>query len=437
MYHNKILAGQRLRNLEDNEIVRKGKANKGIVGKNRTGVVLDNEMFSKHILTLGSIGSGKSNLMYHICNAVLKDLSEDDLVIFFDAKGDYIKEFYRENDIVIGNQKKFAEYKVSSWNIFEDILAVDDDEMEDIAREVVSGLFSKNIESNSGSSTFIMGARDIFTAIVVALVRDFKKGKREVWTNRKLKRFICQSDVTRIRSFISRYKDLAWATSYIMSDTSATTQSYLSQLYMNVQEILSGPFAMEGNFSINKAVQNRGGKSIFLEYDISNANTLKPVYTLLIDLAIKESLGKPKLGGNIYFILDEFPLIPKLQYMDNALNFGRSLGVKIIAGIQNVGQVENTYGSELAMSILSGFSTFFSFKLFDEKSRRIISERHGKNSMKVSFVSTNSNKGVNDVIEYRSVIEDWDITQLNVGQCIVSSLNEDPFFFYPLEYVGK
>lgn len=437
MYHNEILEGQSLRHLKENEVVRKGKAKKGIIGQNRTGLVLDDEIFSKHILTLGSIGSGKSNLMYHICSTVLKDLGEDELVIFFDAKGDYLKEFYRENDIIIGNEKRLPQYKISSWNIFEDILAANDEEVEDVAREIVSGLFSKNLESGNGSNTFVMGARDIFTAIIIALVRDFKKGKREVWTNRKLKRFICKSDVTRLRDFILRYKDLAWATSYIMSDTSATTQSYLSQLYMNVQEILSGPFAMEGDFSISRAVQDRGAKSIFLEYDISNANTLKPIYTLLIDLAIKESLGNPRLGGNIYFVLDEFPLIPKLQYMDNALNFGRSLGVKIIAGIQNVGQVENTYGSDLAMSILSGFSTFFSFKLFDEKSRKIISERHGKNNTKISFVSTNNNKGVNDVIIEKNVIADWNITQLQVGQCIVSALNEEPFFFYPIMYETK
>lgn len=437
MINSSVINGQELRNLEDGTIIRKGKAKKGIRGANNTGLVLDNELFSKHIIALGSIGSGKSNLMYHICDAVIKDLQKDDLVIFFDAKGDYLKEFYRNGDIVIGNKNRLPDYEISGWNIFEDILAAPENEMEDVAREIVSALFSKNLEAGNGSSSFVMGARDIFSAILIALVRDFRSGRREVWNNRKLKRFICKSDVARLRNFILRYKDLAWATSYIMSDTNATTQSYLSQLYMNVQEVLTGPFAIEGNFSISKAVQNRGGKSIFLEYDISNANTLKPIYTLLIDLAIKESLGNPKNGGNVYFILDEFPLIPKLNYMDNALNFGRSLGVKIIAGIQNVGQVEATYGSDLGMSILSGFSTFFCFKLFDEKSRRVISERHGKNKMKISILSTNTYKGMSDIIEDRNVIEDWDITQLNVGQCIVSSLNENPFFFYPLEYIGK
>ena len=113
------------------------------------------------------------------------------------------------------------------------------------------------------------------------------------------------------------------------------------------------------------------------------------------------------------------------------------LGVKVIAGIQNVGQVDDTYTPALAQSILSGFGTYFSFKLFDEKSRKIISERHGKNRVKESILSTNTFKGVNDNVIEGNVIEDWDIVKLNVGQCIVSMLNEEPFIFYPLEYISN
>lgn len=158
------------------------------------------------------------------------------------------------------------------------------------------------------------------------------------------------------------------------------------------------------------------------------------MYTVLLDLAMKEALGRNDKGGNVYFILDEFPLIPKLSYIDNALNFGRSLGVKVLAGIQNVGQVEHTYTESMATSLMSGFSTMFAFKLFDEKSRHMISQRYGKNRTLTSVISSNSHKGINDSILDTNVIEDWDITTLNVGQCIVSMLNEEPFIFNPVKY---
>lgn len=435
MINRTVIEGQELKKLSPGTVIRKGKAKKGIVGLESTGIVLDNELFSKHIITLGSIGSGKSNLMYHIANSVLKDITEDDLVIFFDAKGDYLKNFHRDGDIVIGNKQSIdIECELQYWNIFSDILLSGKDEINDYIRETSSALFKKHIQQ-SQNPTFLMGARDIFSALLTSIIRDLKDDEID-WNNKKLKEYINKSTRKTIGLKLCDYDDLQWATSYI-SEKGATTQSYLSPLFMVVQEVLAGPFAQIGEFSIRQAVREKKGKSIFLEYDIANANTLQPIYTLLIDLAIKEALGCNNRKGNVFFILDEFPLIPRLEYMDNALNFGRSLGVKIIAGIQNIGQVNSTYTKELAQSILSGFGTYFSFKLFDEESRKIISDRHGKNRVKESILSTNMSKGIDDNIFECNVIEDWDIVKLNVGQCIVSMLNEEPFVFYPTEYLVK
>jgi type IV secretory pathway TraG/TraD family ATPase VirD4 len=120
--------------------------------------------------------------------------------------------------------------------------------------------------------------------------------------------------------------------------------------------------------------------------------------------------------------------------MDNALNFGRSLGVKVIAGIQNVGQVENTYTAPLAHSLLSGFGTMFAFRLFDEKSRKMIADRHGRNRKQISIMASVAHKGLNEQLIQGMAIEDWDVTKLGVGECIVSIANEEPFKFYPVLY---
>lgn len=433
MIFSEVVEGQELKHMDPGTIIRKGKAVRGIRGQNNTGIVLDDELLSKHILALGSIGSGKSNLMYHIVKSIIGSVNENDIIVFFDAKGDYLSEFYREGDFVIGNKNRLGgKYKVALWNIYKDIIMSPEEEQLDTIREITSSLFKKYIDS-SQSPTFIMGARDILTALITCHLREMKD-KNVTWNNKKLKDLLNKSVAKDLRENISKYDDLLWATSYIMSDKGPTTQSYLSPLFMVAQEVFTGSFADEGDFSIREAIQKKGGKSIFLEYDIANGNVLQAIYTVLIDLAMKEALGQNKAKGNVFFILDEFPLIPKLNYMDNALNFGRSLGVKVIAGIQNVGQVENTYSKAMAQSLLSGFGTFFCFKLFDENSRKIISERHGKNRRKVGVMSSNSFKGVNDSLMIMNAIEDWDIVKLNVGECIVSLLNEEPFFFQPLLY---
>ena len=83
------------------------------------------------------------------------------------------------------------------------------------------------------------------------------------------------------------------------------------------------------------------------------------MYRVLIDLAIKEALGlgRAKSRGSVFFVLDEFALLPHLGHISNGINFGRSLGLKFMVGTQNVNQVLKAYGAESGASILSGFGS--------------------------------------------------------------------------------
>ncbi|MFC3883450.1 type IV secretory system conjugative DNA transfer family protein [Bacillus songklensis] len=427
----KILEGQSLLQLTPGTVMEKGKSDVGILGKDGTGIGMHPGLFSKHILTLGAIGSGKSNTMYHIVRAIRQKMDQNDVIVFFDAKGDYLEEFYEEGDYVISNSLVSPRGLVF-WNIYKDILHTPKEKREETIREIASSLFKEDIE-NSQAPVFGMGARDLLAALLTIHVREIEDGK-EQWDHSKLVAFLQSSNDVILRNLFLEHGDLKWVRNYIQKDGGSTTQSFLVHLYQTVYKIFSGAFGKSGDFSIREAVTKKGGKAIFLEYDLSSGNILEPVYTVLLDLAMKEVLGRSKTDGNVYFILDEFPLIPKLNYMDNALNFGRSLGVKVIAGIQNIGQVKHRYGDSLAYSILSGFGSIFAFRLFDEESRSFVSQRHGAAKRFISFVSTNIHKGTQDLLVDGKVIEDWDITKLNVGECIVSFPQGEPFMFYPVIY---
>ena len=93
-------------------------------------------------------------------------------------------------------------------------------------------------------------------------------------------------------------------------------------------------------------IRGKGGRALFVEYDIASGNRLLPVYRVLIDLAIKEALGlgRAKSRGNVFFVLDEFALLPHLGHISNGINFGRSLGSKFMVGTQNVNQVLKAMG---------------------------------------------------------------------------------------------
>lgn len=76
----------------------------------------------------------------------------------------------------------------------------------------------------------------------------------------------------------------------------------------------------------------------------------------------KESLGRSVSQGNVYLVFDEFKLLPSLQHIEDGVNFGRGLGVKVIAGIQSIHQLLEAYGESGGKNILAGFSTMFALR---------------------------------------------------------------------------
>lgn len=176
---------------------------------------------------------------------------------------------------------------------------------------------------------------------------------------------------------------------------------------------------------------------MFIEYDLGLGNVLTPIYRLLIDLAIKEALCRKKDEGSVYFLIDEFRLLPLLQHMDDGVNFGRSLGTKFAIGIQNIEQIEHAYGKDLAQSILSGFSTIFAFRVNDAISREYIKDLFGKNIKMQTYVSSVQSRGLSEQTREGCVVEDADVTNLQVGEAVVGTMSNPPFRFRFKRYPEK
>ena len=180
---------------------------------------------------------------------------------------------------------------------------------------------------------------------------------------------------------------------------------------------------------MRKLVRRKGGRVIFVEYDLGIGGMLMPIYRLLIDLAIKEALCRTSNEGNVYFFIDEFRLVPHLEHIDDGVNFGRSLGAKFFVGIQNIDQVMAAYGEYTGRSILSGFGTTFAFRVNDVGSREYIKNLFGRNIKQQSYMSKVQNRGIAEQLREGYVVEDDDINNLPVGEAIVSAPSGEPFRF--------
>lgn len=377
----------------------------------------------------GGIGTGKTNAFFQMVSQIKDKLTSNDVMIIFDTKGDFYKEFYQSGDIVISNDKTAvgADGKPDYWNIFNEVAA--GEQQYASVMEIAKSLFKKACE-NTNQVFFPNAARDIFMSVMLHFLRysDAVNDKKYL-NNDSLVDFIKSKTSSDLRDMLYSYPDMRAMTSYISADDSPQTQGVLSELQQIIREIFVGNFAKEGTLGLRDLVRQKGGRKIFIEYDLSYGELLAPIYSLMFDMAIKEALGRGRSEGNVYFITDEFRLLPNLEHIDDAVNFGRSLGIRFMIGIQNVEQIYDNYGEERAHSIMSGFLTSLNFRVNDPKSREYIKQQFGKNRKIEAYATNVQSKGMIEERRDGYVIEDWDLMNLKIGQAIVGLPENEPFVF--------
>ena len=402
-------------------------------GGNSAKIPFDENLLSRHLMFLGSIGTGKTNAISQIIAQLRDNLSDEDIMIIFDSKGDFYNEFYRHGkDVVISNDTKAMglDGKEDYWNLINEIHL--DDNMEDNIVEISKTLFSDKLQKTQ-QPFFPNAAKDLFSAVLFHCCRNAEEMQAN---NADLREYFDNATIKGFKELLSLYSDLSAMASYIDEKAANQSLGVLSELQQLIREIFIGNFKKAGTLSMRQLVKAKGGRIIFIEYDLGIGSMLSPIYRLLFDLAIKEALCRTKTEGNVYFICDEFKLVPNLQHVDDAVNFGRSLGVKFLIGIQNVEQIYDAYAGKdgkgdgkLAKSLLSGFSTTVCFRVNDSESRKFIQDLYGKNRKKEIFTASVATKGLIEQVRDANVVEDWDISLLEIGQAIIGIPGKEPFLF--------
>lgn len=284
---------------------------------------MDEDLISKHMLLVGGTGCGKSTLFYHIIKQLKSKMTADDVMIIFDTKGDFHSRFYNPSmDCVVGNSPQY--YPQSQrWNIFKEILADGWEDRQVIlnTQEICKAFFEERTKNNN-NPFFPNAARDLLAAILITIVRlgsESKEFVKENFYNNRIKEFLDSSSGTDLCDLLDGIMDMRSVLSYIEGD-SAQSQGVLAEMYSVVRDIFIGVFAEKGGFSIRNFVRRKGGRTLFIEYDLSIGSVLTPVYKIMFDLALKEALGQTKSKGNVYLICDEFKLLPNLQHIDDGVN---------------------------------------------------------------------------------------------------------------------
>lgn len=404
----------------------------GVFRRQHYNLQISEEMLSKHVLLIGGTGCGKTNAFYYFVSQLKQRMTPNDVMLIFDTKGDFAQKFYRPGDVLIGNSKVYANIS-ERWNIYKEIVVDgwDESDIYNNTHEITRSFFKEATEKTT-QPFFPNAARDLLSSILLAQLRLGKEDigfRKKFFNNKALKRYLDIMTPQGVNKFLSKkpFADLASVLSYIGDGASEQSLGVFGELQSVVRQLFVGKFAEDGRFSVRNFVREKGAKTLFIEYDLSIGDTLTPMYRLLFDLALKEALGRNKTDGNVYFICDEFKLLPNLQHIEDGVNFGRSLGVKVLAGLQSIEQLYEIYGESRGKNIAAGFSSIFAFRANDTTTRDFVSDLHGKNIVLEQY-KTSNNTMVEEKREGKTV-EDWDLTNLSVGEAIVGLPFEKPFRF--------
>lgn len=402
---------------------------------------LTEDHFNKHLLLVGSTGCGKTTTFINIVNQLQRRMTRDDVMIIFDTKGDFAKSVQVSGEkLFLANTEPYRAVS-KKWNVFRDILfgnnvedpAQFNDELAvSYTQEICRSLFCER-EKNSNNPFFPNAARDLLAALIIFLIRTGMQSvdtdpvfRGEYFNNAALVNFLNSRSAEEFCNLLSFDPDLTAVRSYIEGGGDQAS-GVLAEMYSVVRDIFTGVFAQRGSFSMRKFVHDKGNKTLFIEYDLKLGSVLTPVYRLLFDLALKEALGRQNVQGNVYLICDEFKLLPHLQHIDDGVNFGRSLGVKVIAGLQSIEQLFEIYHESRGKNIAAGFSTIFAYHNTDPSTIDYLVKAYDQYEWREEYQRADGTPG-----EYRRrgpVISGWDLVNMEVGEAIICPAFGKPFTF--------
>lgn len=122
------------------------------------------------------------------------------------------------------------------------------------------------------------------------------------------------------------------------------------------------------------------------------------LYKMLIERAnvqAKKTGGEPELPRNVYFLLDEFGNLPKIEKLKSFITAGRSRKIFLALVIQDYTQLNSIYGEQDAATIRNNCNIHIFIGTKDAKTREEFSKNCGNTAIVIENKSKSVNTGTN------------------------------------------
>ena len=323
-------------------------------------VTISQERETKHLLIMGASGSGKTNIIWHVLKEAIR---RKDRIVIFDSKGDFTTELSSLCLLAPWDPRSLA------WDVARDCVGPLD----------AQSLAARLIPDSDKDPIWPNASR----AVLVALIIHLQTSKSGEWTFPDL-RALLHLPIEDLRLIAQQHNPEALRS---LEDGSKTTQSILINLMAFMAPVVdmarawSDPdqqrFSMkdwiEGNSKLPRTVVMQGSQ----RFDRTAAALVNSLMSVMADTIASPSLPDDK-NRRIWLVLDEFAQLGQLRDFGPLIRMGRSKGLRIVMGAQDIAELRAIYGTHKTDAWTSSLTTSIYTRLEGGATAEWVSRRIGE-----------------------------------------------------------
>lgn len=348
-------------------------------------LVLSKKHWSRHCLIYGGVGAGKTQVILPILQQII---DRDDKLFVFDVKGDFTAKLRRPIIVSPFDQRSYV------WDVGRDVRT-----------PTQAAAFSASlIPDEQGNGKFwSQAAQQVLTGAIRALQNTY--GQNWGWVD--LARMTSQTAEDMLPMLEEHYHK---ASALVSNTESQSTASILATVagYTRVIDDLATAWGEKESrrrvwlekqsqgtltekeakhpprfFSIGDWTKDgyEGRKQVIVQAG-SDPGLTKAYISAMVNAAVPEiispALPDDEKGRFIGFVFDELTSIGKIAALGQLIDKGRSKGVVVIFGLQDLGQMRLIYGTEETQAIASMVGTHIIGQLQIGETRDKLSQQLGK-----------------------------------------------------------
>ncbi|MDN7350615.1 type IV secretion system DNA-binding domain-containing protein [Acetobacter senegalensis] len=338
-------------------------------------VTLPRAIETRHLAMIGTTGAGKTTALRQLLDVIE---ARGEAALVYDTSGDFVAQYYNpvRGDILLNPFDARGAY----WNPFDEIRHPADAAR--IARYLISETGDRD--------------RDVWLETARILVANIL---RELWEEKRgtparlldTLQYMSSADMERWLAHTSSARTFA-------QDAERATASVLFMLAKaaNLLMFLRAEPAQGGeSFAFARffaGFDNHTGRHpwIFVPRKEDHFEAIKPLMALWLECAASSTLGLPPSDRRrMWFLLDEFPDLPRVDNMTRLLPQGRKFGAAVILTFQAIDQMRSRYGEKDAETVLGSCNTKLFLQLADIESRDWASKTIGQAEVEIQTLSAN------------------------------------------------